>query len=281
MQTKTRELLKSPLFWGIIWGAVALVVVAAVILHGRSNAPEPAPATTEWITETTLPLPEVNPIEKDAFQVEGEYLTCLSHPSVMGIDVSEWQGEIDWQQVKAAGVEFAMIRVAWRGYESGVLSEDSLARENYRGATAAGIKVGVYVFSQAVSTQEAEEEAAFLLEITKDWNLEMPVVFDWEHTHEDGRTKDMTADVLTDCTKAFCEKVRKAGRTPMVYFSVNHARDRLQLGQLKEYPFWLAYYDTQLDFPYKVDMWQYTQTGAVPGIAGDVDINLYFPWTAA
>lgn len=277
MQTKTRELLKSPLLWGVIFAVVALVVVAAIILHGRSKAPAPAPVTTESVTETTLPQPDANPIEKDAFAVEGEYLTCLTHPSVVGIDVSEWQGEIDWQQVKAAGVEFAMIRVAWRGYESGALREDALARTNYQKATEAGIKVGVYVFSQAVSVAEAREEAALLLDITRDWKLEMPVVFDWEHTHEDGRTLAVDRSTLTDCTKAFCDAVRAAGRTPMVYFNVNHARDRIDLGELKEYPFWLAYYDTQLDFPYKVDMWQYTQTGAVDGITGDVDINLYFP----
>ena len=277
---------------GLLVGALGagIVAVIAIVLLFRLR-PEP-PVQTVTVTETvyitveatepTLPPPEANPLYPEDFTFdENGYMICTARPYVMGIDVSTYQKEVDWEQVKAAGVEFAMIRVAWRGYESGLLTEDTMAREHYQGATAAGIKVGVYVFSQAVSTQEAEEEAAFLLEITKDWNLEMPVVFDWEHTHEDGRTKDMTAEVLTDCTKAFCETVRIAGRTPMVYFSVNHARDRLQLGKLKDYPFWLAYYDTQLDFPYKVDMWQYTQTGAVPGITGDVDINLYFPWTAA
>jgi len=233
------------------------------------------PATT---TEMTLPPPEANPLDLGDFALEGDYLTCLTAPSVLGIDVSEWQEEVDWQQVKAAGVEFVMIRAGWRGSVQGVLTEDTYARANYAGATAAGVQVGVYFFSQAISVAEAVEEAEFLLEIIRDWKLDMPVVYDWEFISAESRTGNVSARTLTECTKAFCERIKQAGFQPMIYFNADQAAERMYLRELTEYPFWLAQYDTVLNYPYKIDMWQYTETGTVPGISGNVDINLYFPW---
>ena len=106
----------------------------------------------------------------------------------------------------------------------------------------------------------------------------MPIVFDWEYIDETSRTAKVDARTLTDCTKAFCDIIANAGYQPMVYFNANHSYDRIYIRELTEYPFWLARYDTVLDYPYKVDMWQYTETGSVPGISGNVDINLFFPW---
>ena len=213
----------------------------------------------------------------DFATVDG-YLTCLSTQSVLGIDVSEWQDEIDWQQVKNAGVEFAMIRVGWRGSEQGVLVEDICAQANYAGAAAVGIKVGAYFFSQAISVEEATEEANYMLNLIKDWNVEMPVVYDWEFISAESRTGNVDPRTLTDCTKAFCDIVANAGYQPMVYFNMNHSYENIYIRELTDYPFWLARYDTVLNYPYKIDMWQYTETGSVPGITTNVDINLYFPW---
>ncbi len=278
---------KSPIFWSAVIGGLTCLCVLIFIfiaLRGPRQTPEPTVETTTTqptpteATEATLPPPEANPIGLGDFAMMGGYLTCLSTRSVLGIDVSEWQGKIDWQQVRATGVEFAMIRAGYRGTEQGVVLEDLSAQANYAGATAAGVKVGAYFFSQAVTVEEAVEEANFLLSVIKDWNVEMPVVFDWEYVDAESRTGKVDPRTLTDCTKAFCDTVAAAGYQPMIYFNISHSYDNVYLRELTGYPFWLARYDTVLDYPYKIDMWQYTETGSVPGISGNVDINLYFPW---
>jgi len=276
---------KTPLFWELVIGGLTFLCVLIFILvalrspgaqnHATQDTTETNPSET---TESTLPPPEANPIGLGDFYMDGDYLSCLSTPSVLGIDVSVWQKEIDWAQVKSAGVEFAMIRAGWRGSEQGVLAEDTYAQANYTGATNAGIKVGAYFFSQAISVEEAVEEANYLLSIIKDWTVEMPIVFDWEPVSDDARTASVDTRTLTDCTKAFCDTISKAGYQPMIYFNASHSFDRIYIRELTQYPFWLARYDTVLNYPYKVDMWQYTETGTVPGITGNVDINLYFPW---
>lgn len=285
-QAPKTPLYKKPLFWELVIGVATFLCVLAFIILALGTSPNTDSSSTQNTTETepsvtteaTLPPPEANPIGLGDFYMDGDYLSCLTTPSVLGIDVSVWQKDIDWQQVKSAGVEFAMIRAGWRGSEQGVLVEDTYAQANYQGATAAGIQVGAYFFSQAISVEEAEEEARYLLDIIKDWNVEMPIVFDWEFIDDESRTAKVDARTLTDCTKAFCDIVADAGYQPMVYFNANHSFDRIYIRELVQYPFWLARYDTVLDYPYKVDMWQYTETGSVPGISGNVDINLFFPW---
>lgn len=280
-----KKFYQSPIFWtAVIGGLTCLCVLIFIIvaLGGPRQVPGPTVPTTELVptetTDATLPPPEANPIGLGDFAMEGDYLTCLSTTSVLGIDVSEWQDEIDWQKVKEAGVEFAMIRVGWRGSEQGVLMEDQCAQANYAGASAAGIKVGAYFFSQAVNVAEAVEEANYLIDRIQGWNVEMPVVFDWEFISAESRTGNMDPRTLTDCTKVFCDTVSAAGYKPMVYFNISHSYDNIYIRELTDYDFWLARYDTVLNYPYKINMWQYTETGSVPGISTNVDINLYFPW---
>ena len=278
---------------------VALVLAAALILvlllSLPSMAEEPAPtaaptaaptqAPTEPPTEPepTLPPPEANPFDRLDFQYEGRYLKLRDGESITGIDVSSWQKVIDWEQVKASGVEFAMIRLGYRGYEQGVLSMDKYAIANLDGAIAAGLDVGVYFFSQALTPQEAEEEAYYVVENLKPYqaHITMPVVYDWEHVSDaDARSADMRdPDILTDCTLAFLQTVEAAGYRPMVYFNRTQSWKYLNLEELTDYEFWLAAYTQRMDFPYKIKMWQYTNTGSVPGIEGDCDINIYFPNT--
>ena len=185
----------------------------------QTTPPSTAAATEATTQATTLPAPTETQQVRLTFGYDGNYLTCLSTPSVLGIDVSRYQGKIDWQKVKDAGVEFVILRAALRGYGNGQLYEDSMAQENYRGATEAGLKVGAYIFSQAISEEEAREEAQYLLDITRDWQLDMPLVFDWECLAEDYRTMGVDARALTDYTIAFCDAVKAAGRTPMIYYN--------------------------------------------------------------
>lgn len=237
---------------------------------------EPTEAPTE--PEPTLLPIALNPFGPLDFQFDGRYLKCLRTESVTGIDVSSHQQQIDWAKVKASGVEFAMIRIGFRGYESGKLSLDEYAEANLAGAAEAGLDIGVYFFSQALNTQEAEAEVKFVLDTIKDYQITMPVVYDWETVaDEDARSHGMDARTLTDCSLTFLQGIEEAGYTPMLYFNSYQSQHLLYLEELQEYDFWLAMYTKRMDFPYQVKMWQYTDKGSVPGISGPADINIYFP----
>ena len=237
----------------------------------------PTEEPTEAPTEPLLPAEFESPYGDLDFQFEGRFLKCLRTETLTGIDVSAHQKEIDWRWVKACGVDYAMIRIGYRGYESGKLVMDSYAEANLAGAAAVGLPVGIYFFSQALNVEEAEEEARFVLDAIADYEIAMPVVFDWEHVdNETARTNNMDPYVATDCAKAFLEIIDEAGYWPMMYFNTRQAHKLFYLDQLMEYDFWLALYSDRMTFPYKVDMWQYTCTGTVPGIFGDVDVNVMF-----
>lgn len=271
----------------VLWAAVGigclvLGFLLVVVFYGERQTPEqePPPVTTASTTQaTTLPPPPANVFDPADFSYgEDGYLTCSAGDYERGIDVSSFQGEIDWQAVADSGVTFAIIRCGGRGYSQGALYEDSRAQENYLGAKAAGLKVGTYFFSQAISTAEAVEEAEYVLELTEGWELDMPVVYDWEYIDSTARTADVGKQTLTDCMLAFCDRISQEGLRSMIYFNPNHSRDLFHIEQITRYPFWLAMYSDWMTYPYKIDMWQYTCEGTVPGIEGNVDINLYFTY---
>jgi len=229
-------------------------------------------------TQETQPLIPLNPYGPMDFGYNGDYLTCWAGESMTGVDVSFWQGDIDWQQVADSGIEFAIIRLAWRGSEQGLMFADEYAQANYQGATAAGIKVGGYFFSQAINPEEAVEEAQFALDMVKDWDIQMPIIFDWEYIDDVSRTANVDGETLTACTKAFCDTISGAGYESMVYFNPEQAWRKLNLEELVGYEFWLAMYDSTMVYPYKIHMWQYTDQGSVPGIHGPVDLNVYLKY---
>ena len=290
METKKRNI--SPLTAALIVIALALVVALVVVtvlsISGTTASEPPAVETpsqppTEEPTEPepTLPPPEENPFDELDFQYEGRYLKLRDGESLTGVDVSHWQQDIDWEQVKNSGVDFAMIRLGYRGYEKGGIGLDTYAIANLDGAIAAGLDVGVYFFSQALTPEEAEEEAYFVVQQLEPYaeHITMPVVYDWEHVNvENTRTENMRdPDLLTDCSLAFLQTVEAAGYRPMVYFNRTQSWKYLNLEELKDYEFWLAAYTQRMDFPYKIKMWQYTNKGRVPGIEGECDVNIYFP----
>lgn len=202
----------------------------------------------------------------------------ITYPdAIQGIDVSVYQGEIDWQAVADAGVDFAIIRAGYRGYSQGAIQPDVNFQQNMEGALAAGLDVGVYFFSQATTVREAEEEADYVLEAIRNYPVTYPVVFDWEFiAGQTARTDEMEGEHMTECAKTFCELVEASGYTPMIYFNQEQGYLYYQLDQLDQFPFWLAEYDEKPDFFYDFDIWQYTHTGTVPGIEGNVDLNLAF-----
>ena len=240
--------------------------------------PEPTLETTEETTIPTIP-PDSNPLGKFDFQYNrNNYLVLSEGESYPGVDVSAFQGKIDWQKVKDSGITFAMLRLGYRGYgQKGTLVKDEYIDDNLKGAQEAGLSIGAYFFSQATDLMEVDEEIEFMMEILGDCRLDMPIVFDWEYISETARTANVDAQTLTDMTLYFCKNMEKKGFRPMVYFNWHQADSMMYLKDLEEYPFWLAYYDDRMVYPYKVEMWQWTSSGTVPGIDGNVDINVYFP----
>ena len=257
-----------------------LLLVAFLLPDSWEDLPQatlPPETTGQTVPPTTTSPFEPNPYTASDFQYDGRYLTCLAGESVLGIDVSAHQGVIDWQQVADAGVSFVMIRAGYRGYEEGLLYEDRYAQENYRGAKAAGLQVGAYFFSQAVSVEEALEEAQMLLDIVSGWEVDLPLVFDWEYISASARTAAVDRRTVTDCTMAFSRKIRDAGYEPMIYFNPHLEENFIHLEELADNPFWLALYTDWMNYPYRIRMWQYTSQGKVPGIETAVDMNLWFP----
>lgn len=222
-------------------------------------------------------LPYINPYRAEDFVYEDGFMKCLTTESVPGIDVSYYQGDIDWEQVRQSGVEFAFVRLGFRRSSTGTLGEDELAMKNLREARKAGLKVGGYFFSQAISTAEAKEEAEFALKILKGFQLDLPLAYDWETVEGSARTDSMTSETLSKCVKSFCKVVEDAGYDSMVYFNRDLSQTLLDIRQLGGKPVWFAMYHTYPDAPCKPLYWQYTDQGTVPGIEGNVDLNLYLP----
>lgn len=194
-----------------------------------------------------------------------------------GIDVSYHQGSIDWERVHAAGIDFVMLRVGYRGYETGKITIDDNFHSYAQTAEAAGLEVGVYFYSQAISEKEALEEAEAVLAEIDGYNVTYPVVFDWEIVGEEtARTNDVTAATLNDCAYAFCNRIAEAGYIPMIYSTSRMAMIKFDLSRLAGFDFWLAQYRDEPDFPYQMHMWQYASDGSVDGIEGEVDLNMSF-----
>lgn len=219
--------------------------------------------------------------DNSLFQVnENGFLTYDSdeYTCKIGIDVSRYQENIDWAAVKGAGVQFAMLRLGYRGYGTGALVMDPYFQQNIQGAQANGIEVGVYFFSQAITPEEGAEEARFCLNALKGYHITYPIVFDWESYDSslEPRTDGLDDKILTQCAVAFCEEVEAAGYQSMVYSNLTYFYLHFDLNQLVDYPLWLAQYNSRPSFYYHFDMWQYSGTGKVPGIDGNVDLNIHF-----
>lgn len=285
--------MKTAVRYKIGIAAVVLAIIAAAVfvmlmLTHREPQEEADPHAGQvyiydgfdWVWMTPLEGVPVNELTEEFFTVESGKIkyTGSDYEVLRGIDVSEHQLDIDWQQVAGAGIDYAYIRVGRRGYTEGGLFEDPYFKANVQGAQAAGLKVGVYMFSQAITVQEAIEEARFVLERISDYNITLPVVFDWEKIESgDARTAGLTMEGRTDCAVAFCETVKNAGYVPCIYFNRNLGYYGYDLTRLTGYEFWFALPESGFpNFYYAADMWQYSFTESVPGIVVETDMNLWF-----
>lgn len=197
----------------------------------------------------------------------------------VGIDVSAHQGRIDWAQVKASGIEFAMIRCGFRGYTEGKIYEDAYFKSNINGAVNNGIMVGIYFYSVAMNEEEALQEAAWVVERIKSYRITYPVVYDFEDFNR-GRTAGISGEQATANANTFLNYIASQGYTPMMYASKNDISNRFNKGNLN-YKFWLAHYTSETDYTGSYQMWQYTSKGSVAGINGNTDMNVaYFRYGA-
>jgi len=219
----------------------------------------------EYIAE---PVEDSENTEEDAF---------FQGPFYKGIDVSKFQGEIDWKKVKESGIDYAIIRVGIRGYTEGLIVEDEFFQQNIEGALAENIPVGVYFFTAAVNEQEIREEAQFVIDKLKEYDVTYPVYLDIEDVKSKNcRTNHLTSEQRTDLAEIFLQMVEEAGYIPGLYGNLKSYMLMLDLTRLESYDKWLATYTLPVYYPYEYKMLQYSESGRLAGIEGDVDLNISF-----
>ena len=235
-------------------------------------------------SSSSVPLPPSPSEEEDGTLSPLPPQEIISTRLVYGIDISYYNRVTNWKAVKDSGIEFVMIRVGYRGYGTGVLVLDDQFENNIKGAKAAGLKVGAYFFSQALNEAEAREEAAFMLKYLSKYSLDFPVAYDMENFDPNYRTYSLNGNrtQITNNAIAFCEVVKNAGYTPMVYYGSGNLNNFDTNLLSSRYKIWFARYpsywdeNTKLNYNGHYDIWQYTSEGSVPGIAGNVDKNVMY-----
>ena len=253
------------------------------LFFGKEEEEKPAPQYSGWRTEngktyyydqtTHQPVTGIRCIDNKLYYFDA---SGAQQNATFGIDVSKYQANIDWNQVKTAGVEFVIIRLGYRGYGSGALVQDPKFEEHFTNARNAGLRVGVYCFSQAVNENEAREEAQACVYVLNGRKLDYPIYFDSEASGAgNGRADGLGVTDRTKCAIAFCEEVKALGYQPGVYASTTWFRKRLDLNQLTGYSIWNAHYDVASS-PIPCNMWQGTCTARIPGYGGQIDVNVSY-----
>lgn len=216
-----------------------------------------------------------NGYDAESFRSDGTFLRYDGAECLVGMDVSVYQGQIDWQKVKQAGVQFAILRIGFRGASEGQLYEDARFREYYDGAKAAGLLVGVYFFSQAQSEADARQEAEFVSQLLYGCALDLPVFFDWEPVEGGTLSQSPATLPLTQCAVAFCRAMEQKGYHAGVYFNQTYGYRYYDLGYLQDFTLWLAEYSDVPGFRHHFDFLQYTDEGHIDGIGEKVDLDLW------
>lgn len=281
----------------IFLSVTVLLVAVIIIISAMTLAKGPREACVELIStdgasaqvndlndgKMTIPyynnVPQSNYKPTDFFEEEG--VVKYRGDYAVGINVSDQLGDIDWQQVKDSGVDYAMIRVGYRGKMRGLITPDAKFDQNIEGAASVGLPVGVYFFSQAVTDAEADEEAAYVLDKIRGKSMKYPVAIYWKYAAKDDGTQDESArttrcngEQITGFIDAFCKKINSAGFTPCYYATKSMAYNQLNLSRLSGYDLWYAEYKSVPSFFYDYKLWQYTEEADVPGISGKAPVTL-------
>ncbi len=248
-----------------------MTLLLAVVLRSRTSHQQMAGEGTE---ETVIDYSAISDVNGHYYYEDRNY-----HSS-FGIDISEFQENVDWQKVKDAGVEFVFLRIGRRGATTGLLYDDSEFTSHYEGARKVGLKVGVYFFSQATDIKEAREEADFVIDRLKGKKIDFPIVYDLEEVYlenETPRISELTMEEHTANALAFCERLNKKHYDTMIYTYQYWAETYYDMEKISRYPIWYAAYDTdepKLDYP--ISIWQYSKTGMIDGIGVPIDFNIMF-----
>ena len=291
----------------IISGVLAVAIVAAVVIFITSKKTKTAQSDTptefvehkldtfksndtieiddpelgHLVLETLKGAPKNTYINENFKTDENnikEYYVDGQAASSQGVDLSEYQGDVDFKILKDAGIDYVMLRIGGRGYgDTGNLFDDAMFDQNYENATKAGLKVGAYFFSQSISMEEAKEEADYVIERLDGRTLDYPVAYDFEQIEDDdARTDNVTSKELTDMAETFCDEIVKQGYKSMIYSNTYLMYYMYDLETMKNYDFWVADYGDYPSMYYGFSMWQYTKDGHIPGIDETLDLNVNF-----
>lgn len=261
----------------VLAGLLALLWLAAGRIQTQDGEEESTVTVGGQRVEIDRTLPQSS-VQEEEFATETDGSVSYTGEALYGVDASSHQGAVNWGAVAGDGNDFAMLRIGYRGYTAGALQRDERFEENYAAAKEQGLQVGVYFFSQAITPEEAEEEARQVLDWLDGRTLECPVAYDWEPIEDqpDARTNGLDGETVTACAKAFCQSIQEGGYRPMLYCNGMLGYLSYDVSQLTEYPLWYAEYGNYPSFAYAFEMWQYTESGAVAGIEGKADRNIWF-----
>lgn len=227
------------------------------------------------LTDPAWPQVPRNERQMEAFTTDDKGRAAYPG-AILGVDVSDHQGQIDWAAVRADGVEFAILRIGFRGYSVGSVKLDETFAQNYVEARQAGLKVGVYFYSQAVSEAEAQEEANWVVRMLDELPLDLPVFYDWEEVPT-GRTGGKATSAVGNYARDFCQIIAQSGYEAGVYFNQRYGYSIMHLERLTEHTFWIAEYQSYQSFGYQTVFWQFSNKGYVEGINTTVDLDLMYP----
>lgn len=245
---------------------------------GKHTLIEYSDGTKEWVVISPY-LPK-NTYDFTKFvnnDSQMKYMEDGKKVSFLGADISKYQGDVDFYQLKDAGIDYVMLRVGARGYGSGQILMDEYFIANIQKATEAGLDIGVYFYSQAITPEEAVEEANLVIQSLEGYKIQYPVAFDMEYVENDtARVETLTRADKTTIAKAFLDTIQTAGYRPMLYGNKEWLIKRIDLSKLTAYDVWLSQVKDVPDYPYKFAMWQYTTSAEVNGISGYADLNVCF-----
>lgn len=245
---------------------------------GKHTLLKYANGTEEWVLIS--PYLEKNTYDFTKLTMKSDkmaYYEDGKKTSYLGIDISKYNGDVDFADLKESDIDFVMIRLGARGYGSGQIMLDEKFNENITKATEAGMDIGIYFFSQAITADEAAEEANVVIQNLSNYNITYPIAFDMEYVQNDtARIEALTREEKTTVAKAFLETVKNAGYTPMIYGTKEWLIKQIDLTKLTGYDIWLSQQEDIPDYPYQFQMWQYSLEGDVYGVSGDVDLNVSF-----
>lgn len=264
--------------------ALVGVLVTTSFHHENPALPTPEPV----IDPSTVPYIEqwgnLNPtVKRNSYDKAGFFTqdgrihySDTEYIALQGVDVSDHNGAVDWASVQANNIDYAIVRLGYRGYGNGALVTDQRFLENAAALEQLGMDYGIYFFSQCISIEEAEEEARYILSVLDGLHPTLPVYFDWEPISDSARTAEMELSLLTDCALAFCQILEQAGLKTGIYFNQEYGYLHYDLDRLSNQELWLAEYAQAPSFYYHFHQWQYSCTGSIPGIDTVVDFNLRF-----